>query len=750
MSSRAVKHLFTGTTTPITSYDPNKTSLGSLIIQNTGSAATDKFVGPLPMGIARPMQEVVDTTGTVAVSGTAVTGSGTNFPANAGGMAIGFGSTNPAQITTWYNISTRGSGTSLTLGSSAGTVNSGRPFVIVANIPYMFPHVITFSSTVDWVFMVQNLATAVATRQITLYEFNKRTAAYTWKGFIIATLPTATAHTIRGFRAFRYLHTAGTVEVSTTAVTGTNTLWQDERLAVGARIGFGSTDPTQISSWYVISAITDNTNITLASSAGTVAAGSTYVIEELRFGLTTINGTATNGGLYLVKGVNYSDFVVGGTTISAATNTDNIKAVYWMSDAGTTANVVTNVSACGLAIQSEVSKTLHYAYVLDGYTSSYAKIYRYNLRATGTVASGKMTISVSSYSTGTVAVSGTAVTGSDTTFTAGMVGMKIGFGSTGPAAITTWYTIASYSSATSVTLTVSAGTIIAGTSFVIDSADVITTGNELLTGTIQPVNNGRIGTLNHGPGAGEESLYFVTATRVYRAALSKIVFGNLHWTSDNRPEIPPGGTGTFPTTTNLNQVEIADAMDRLIVMSTGANAYRNYITRYPQEAGNPFDQIFGIDDKQQDQVSMNGEAYISSGTVAVSGTGVTGTNTFFTTGMIGFRIGFGSTDPTLISTWYTISAYTSGTSITLSTSAGTIGSGSDYVIDLNPQTVLHYNTASQMQTVWSENGVAHIVKHGATAALHQMYALPLSADWSRAAATNQRAITPAIDRKSVV
>ncbi len=747
MPLRAIKHKFTGTTTPISSYDASLTNLGSLIVQRTGSAPQEKVVGPLPVGVTLPMQQVVDTTGTVTVSTTAVTGSGTNFQSSMIGMVIGFGSTDPAKVTAWYSISARASVTGITLGSSAGTIAAGTSYVIVSNFPGIYPHALTFSATIDWVFLIENSAAAVATRRIFMYEFNKSTSVYTWKGFFVATLTSATAHTLRGFRALRYLHTTGTVEVSGTAVTGTGTNFVDEGIAVGARIGFGSTDPTQISTWYVISAIGSDTGITLSSSAGTISAGSTYVIEELRFGITATNGTATNGGLHLVKGVNYSDFTLAGTTtIPAATTTDNIKAVYWLADMPT----VTNTAACGLAVVPEINKGLHYGYVLDGVGSTFMKVYRYNLRATGTVTAGKMALTVAYYTTGTVGVSGTAVTGTGTTFTAAMVGMKIGFNTTSPATVTTWYTIESFTSTTSITLSSSAGTITAGASFIIDAADVICTGNQLVTGTVVAVNNGRVGTLDHGPGKGEESLYFVTASRIYRAALSKIFAGNLGWISDNRPEIPPDNASTYPATSALNVVEIADQIDRLIVLTTGAQAIRQYVTRYPAVSGDRFDHIWGVDDKQQDQASTMGAAYISSGTVAVSGTAVTGTNTFFTSAMVGFRIGFGSTDPNSIVTWYTISAFTSITSITLSSSAGTIGAGSSYVIDMNPGTVPHFNTASQVTSVWSQNGVAHIVKHGVTTALSQMYALPFGAHWTYAGTTNQRVITPALYTQNCV
>ncbi len=681
MALRAVEHIFNGATTPIASYDPTKTNLGTLMIQKSGTNPEDNFVGPLPVAVARPVEEST-------------------------------------------------------------------------SVAMMYPHAITYSSTIDWVFLIENAAAAA--KRIFLYEYNKVLGTYNWKGFITATTPTATNVT-RGFRALRYLHTTGTVEVAapvsyysagtsvalavsgvvtgvgttftsamvgkmigfgstnvaqincwypiitftnTTSitvsgassaiaasanyviasctVTGTNTKFVTEDIAAGTtvtavagglgpRIGFGSTDPTQITQWYQIGAIASETSLNLVTSPGVIPAGTAYVIEELRFAMALTNTTATNGGLYLCKGVGYLDFTSAGNTFpSISGSVDNQRGVYWLCDAGTTANVSTNTAACGLAIQDEINKGLHYAYVLDGVGSTYMKVYRYNLRATGTITSGKMLMSIAYTTAGSVAVSGTAVTGTGTSFTAAMVGMKIGFGSTSPALITTWYTISAYSSGTSITLSSSAGTIGGGTAYIIDSADVICTGNQLVTGTVVAVNNGRIGTLNHGPGAGEESLYFVTASRIYRAAVSKIFAGNLGWISDNRPEIPPGSINTFAATGALNAVEIASAIDRLIVLTTGATAFKQYVTRYPAVAGDQFDRFFGVDDKQQDQSTAD------------------------------------------------------------------------------PNAPIHFNTASQVTSVWSENGIAHIIKHGTTAALCQMYALPLSAHWYYASSTNQRVITPSI------
>jgi len=543
MALRAIKHRFTGPTTPITSYDPSKTNLGSLMIQNEGDDYLDNFVGPLPQGITLPMQEVVHTGNVLTVTSTVVTGIGTSFKDTMTGMLIGFGSNDPAGVTTWYTLGNRTSDTVIAITSGPTIASGSTPFVIVTNLPMMNPHAITYNDTIDLVFLIQNLATSVAPRKIFLYEYNKKTSVYNWIGFITINLfSTANANTITGFRALRYLHNTGTASASGTTVTGVNTKWQSEKLAVGARIGFGSTDPNQITNWYVISSVDQEDQLTLASSASSVDVGP-YVIEEFRFVLTIVQTTTTtNGGLFLVKGINYSDFSKINTvsaSILPATNLDNQKAVYWLSDAGTPSNTVTNTSACGCSIQPEVNKNLHYAYVINGAGSTFVNVYRYNLRASGVISSGKMTMNISNTTSGTVSVSGGIVTGVGTSFDPSFIGRKIGFGSSSLALITNWYTIDSYTSGTSISISDTDIIFDPGTSYVIDSADVICTAPQLVTGTISSINNGRVGTLRHGPGKDEESLYFVTTTRIYRAALSKIFSGNLDWVSGNAQEIPP-------------------------------------------------------------------------------------------------------------------------------------------------------------------------------------------------------------------
>lgn len=247
-----------------------------------------------------------------------------------------------------------------------------------------YPWAMRWSSTIDYIFLIETSAAAV-TRRLMLVQFNRITGDSSIVGQVTLTYPTATNHTVRGFRMTYDKHTAGTVAVSGTAVTGTSTTWLADGACVGNRIGFGSTDPAQITTWYTISAIGSNTGITLTSSAGTISAGTPYVIEDLRAITANSNATATNGGLYVTKGLSINDFIPTSTTIPAATTVDNIKAVYWLADAAT----VTNTNPSGVGIQERTSFSTHMCWVVDGTTTP--KLFEYNLRAALTLTAGKAT-----------------------------------------------------------------------------------------------------------------------------------------------------------------------------------------------------------------------------------------------------------------------------------------------------------------------------------------------------------------------
>lgn len=261
----------------------------------------------------------------------------------------------------------------------------------------------SLSDTVNYIFGIEKSTGATSTRRIHLWEMNRQTGARAWKGFITLTLATATAHTVRDFKIDVKNESTGTVAVSGTAVTGTGTAFATNRVAVGARIGFGSTDPGQITTWYRISARGSDTALTLASTAGTISAGTAYVIQEHRPIYLATNATTTNGGIHYAKGVSIEDFTPAGTTISLATTVDDQKAVYWLKDAATQTNTVSAGMGCNFAAATPTNLD---AYVLNSPSAGNYNIYKYNLRAALTVASGN-SVSAWVLTTGTQAVTGT-------------------------------------------------------------------------------------------------------------------------------------------------------------------------------------------------------------------------------------------------------------------------------------------------------------------------------------------------------
>jgi len=383
------------------------------------------------------------------------------------------------------------------------------------------------SSTICYVFGVENLTTAVATRRVALWEINRKTGARSWKGFITMTLLTATAHTVRNFTIDVKEESTGTVAVSGTAVTGTGTFFNTNKVAIGARIGFGSTDPSQITTWYRITAKASDTGATLNVSAGTVTAGSAYVIQEFRPVYTATNATTTNGGTHYGKGISIEDFIPGGTTIAVAVATDDQKAMYWLKDAAVQTNLVS--AGCSLERDTATPTSLN-MYVLDLVSAGNYKVYKYNLRAALTVATG--------------------------------------------ASVSAWS---------------------------------LTTGNQAVTGTGSQNANLCIATASHGLGSGVKSLYFVTTTRWYRAAVANITSGNVSWQSDVIAEVPPGGTSTYAITSVLSTIEYMPSIDAFIVGTTHAAGVFSYVTQYVA-SGAQFQKMFGRDFKYLEQSLKDSDA----------------------------------------------------------------------------------------------------------------------------------------------
>jgi len=253
----------------------------------------------------------------------------------------------------------------------------------VSGFTTTYPHVYKWSDRYYWIFTADGSAAAV-TRRVVLFQYDKYNESVTYVGNVLLNFTTtAGAKTSRAIRGLVYGHTTGSVVCPNTVnITGSGTQFTSEGLSVGARIGFGTTDPTQVSTWYNITAIASNTALTVDLPVS-LSASTPYVAEEIRVAYVCTNATAASGGLFLAKGLNYSTFQAA-TTIAEATSTDNQRAIYFLRD-----NAVNNNSiAYGIGIDTETSKTQHDCYVLNADSTTTARIYKYNLRAPLTVVNG--------------------------------------------------------------------------------------------------------------------------------------------------------------------------------------------------------------------------------------------------------------------------------------------------------------------------------------------------------------------------
>lgn len=264
-----------------------------------------------------------------------------------------------------------------------------RPMEASTTIPFAFPWAMQWSynatSRKDWIFAA-DIATAAVTRRLGMWEFDRITGTSTYRGFLTITFPgTSEAKTIRALRMSYDTYSTGTVGVAATAVTGSGTAWLTNRCCVGNRIGFGSTDPSQITTWYEISAMASDTGITLATSAGTITAGTAYVIEDLRAYLCVTSVTTSLGGLYVIKGLNPSHFTGPGGAVPAATTVDNIKASYFLKDAASGTALV----GFGLAFEDAISKTSRFMWQI--HTLANPILQKYDVYAALTLTAGAAT-----------------------------------------------------------------------------------------------------------------------------------------------------------------------------------------------------------------------------------------------------------------------------------------------------------------------------------------------------------------------
>jgi hypothetical protein len=215
-------------------------------------------------------------------------------------------------------------------------------------------------------------------------------------------------------------HTTGSVQVSDTQVTGSGTSWQTDGACVGNRIGFGSTSSADITTWYEISSIINNTTLNITTGVGTdgipqslnLTGSVPYVIEDFRISyINRGDNVATSRGIILAKGLRPEIFAVSPPTIPAATTVDNLRACYRLVDGATTSATFSPISS---VLEPKTSFTEQYLYTVTKPATGTISIQKFNIRAslTGNLTAGRASGSFV-FTTGNQAHSGTNTSETD-------------------------------------------------------------------------------------------------------------------------------------------------------------------------------------------------------------------------------------------------------------------------------------------------------------------------------------------------
>jgi hypothetical protein len=230
--------------------------------------------------------------------------------------------------------------------------------------------------------------TGAQTRRIFFFIYKKSTNEIinTYQSINVSFNPN-TYHQCYSIQPTLDLHTTGSVEVFGTLVTGSGTTWQTDGACVGNRIGFGSTSSADITTWYEISSITNNTTLNITRGVATdgipnnlnLTGSIPYVIEDFRISYVNRgDNQATSRSVILIKGLRPEIFAISPITIPAATTVDNLRAGYRLVDGATTSATFTPISS---VLEPKVSFTEQYLYTVSKPAVGTISIQKFNIRA---------------------------------------------------------------------------------------------------------------------------------------------------------------------------------------------------------------------------------------------------------------------------------------------------------------------------------------------------------------------------------
>jgi hypothetical protein len=301
----------------------------------------------------------------------------------------------------------------------------GRPVEVMSGAtPAIYPWAMQWSPTMDWVFFADGANATATQRRIQMWEFDRTNSAFNPKGHCVIQFPGIGAYTIQGFRMTYDPYYSGQVTVVAGGIVNgfqstvnSSTAWKTRNIAAGSRIGFGSTNPNNITNWYRIGHIISDTSIFLNPANGTpgiISTSTNYVIEELRAIMETSNTTVGYSGLYVAKGLSYFDFPTNSSTLCPSCNTtvDSSRMCYWLADGTGPVLNARDISTCGVALEPMTDISTHFAYSVGlgaatGGTS--IRIHKYNLRAPLVIQPGlgRSNSAVTEVSTGLISVTAT-------------------------------------------------------------------------------------------------------------------------------------------------------------------------------------------------------------------------------------------------------------------------------------------------------------------------------------------------------
>jgi hypothetical protein len=243
-----------------------------------------------------------------------------------------------------------------------------------------------YNQEISWLFYTNGNAIGSIAKRIFLSTYNKLTNEIEEIGSISVNYTSNAGHKCSSLVPSLEFHNSGSVSVTGTSVIGVGTNWQTNGVCSGNRIGFGSTQSNNINTWYQISNVLSNTNLTITKEYITdgstlvlsFTSGTPYVIEDLRiiYSNDTTSGPSVRG-ISLVKGLRLENFTTSPTNIPAGTTVDNLRASYRILDNNSTNAVFQPV---GLILENKNSFSEQFLFSLSQ-DSSNLSIQKFNIRS---------------------------------------------------------------------------------------------------------------------------------------------------------------------------------------------------------------------------------------------------------------------------------------------------------------------------------------------------------------------------------